>query len=111
MAMLPIYDVARSFDSASLTASYQDVGAVMGSPVFGFVIYNNSDVAVQISFDDGDTDGPIIPPNSTFGDNRDNWDGRTENSRYCLPTNAQIQIKQVTAAGTGSIYINVKRRS
>lgn len=109
MAMLPIYDPARSFDSASLTASYQDVGAVMGSPVYAFWIHNTSSVAVQISFNDGDTDGPIIAAGESFNDRRSNWDGRTADGRYCLPKGAQIQIKQVTAAGTGSIYVNIKR--
>lgn len=109
MARLPIYDPARTFDSASLTASYQDVGAVLGSAAYGFVIYNASNVAVQVSFDDGATNGPIIPADATFDDNRNTWDGRTEDGRYCLPEGAQIQVKQVTAPGTGSIYVNVKR--
>lgn len=111
MALLPIYDPARSFDSTTLTGSYQDFGAVIASQTYGFVIYNDSDVSVQISFDDGSTDGPIIPAGGSFGDDRDNWDGRTEDSRYCLPKNAQVQIQQVTGAGTsGNIILNVKRK-
>lgn len=110
MSKLPIYDAGRSFDSTSLTASYQDLGVVLGSPSYGFIIYNDSDVSVQLSFDDGVTDGPIIPAGGTFGDDRNNWDGRTEDGRFCLPSGSQIQVKQVTGAGTsGSIIANIKR--
>jgi len=110
MSKLPVYDAARTFDATNLTGSYQDVGAVTGSRVYGFMMYNTSDVDMQISFDDGTTNGPIIPAGGTFGDNRDNWDGSTDNSRYCLPPNAQIQVKQVTGAGTsGDLIVNLKR--
>ncbi len=106
---MPTYDPARSFDSASLTASYQDVGAVMASPVLGYIIYNDSTVAVQISFNDGSTDGPIIPAGGSFSDNRYVQYNNYSNAYYVLPTGAQIQIKQVTAAGTGSVYVNIAR--
>ncbi len=110
MARLPIYDPARSFDSTSLTGSYQDLGSVLESAAYGFVIFNDSDVSVQSSFDDGATNGPVIPAGGSFSDNRDNWDGRSEDSRYCLPGGAQVQVKQVTGAGTsGDIIFNVKR--
>lgn len=110
MSKLPTYDPARSFDATSLTGSYQDVGAVLASAAYGFIIYNTSDVDVQISFDDGSTNGPIIPAGGTFGDDREPWDGRTEDGRFCLPEGAQIQVKQVTGAGSdGDIIVNIKR--
>lgn len=110
MSKLPTYDPARTFDATSLTAIYQDVGSVLASAAYGFIIYNTADVDVQISFDDGTSDGPIIPAGGTFGDNRETWDGRTEDGRFSLPEAAQIQVKQVTAAGTvGDVIVNIKR--
>lgn len=111
MARISIYDPARTFDATSLTASYQDVGAVMASAVVGFAIYNTSDVDMQISVDDGVTDGPIIAAGGTFADNRYNQLSNSDQGSFVLPTNAQIQVKQVTGAGaSGDLIINVVRR-
>lgn len=111
MSKLCIYDSARTFDATTLSASYQDVGAVMGSSVYGFMMYNTSDVDVQISFDDGTSDGPIIPAGGSFSDDRNPWDGRTEDGRFCIAEGAQIQVKQVTGAATyGDLIVNIKRQ-
>lgn len=108
----PTYDAARTFDATLLNASYQDVGAVMGSPALSFVIYNTSDVDVQLSFDDGVSDGPIVPTNGTYSDNIYNYHPNQEVGSFPLPKSAQIQVKQVTGAGTsGDIIINIARES
>lgn len=110
MALLPTFDPGRSFDMTGLTGTYQDVGAVMGSPVIGFVIYNTSNVDCQVSFDDGDTDGPIIPAGGTFDSSRFDQMMNLEDARYVIPSGAQIQVKQVTGAGSsGDLYINIVR--
>jgi len=110
MARLPIFDAARTFDATSLTASYQDVGAVMTTAVLGFVIYNTSDVDVQISFDDGTTNGPIIPASGSFNASRFEQMRNLEDASFMIAEGAQIQVKQVTGAGTsGDIIINIVR--
>jgi len=110
MQLLPIFDAGRSFDATSLTASYQDVGAVMASPVYGFAIYNTSDVDVQVSFDDGTSDGPIVPAGGVFEYSRLNQVPNSELASFMIPTGTQIQVKQVTGAGAdGDLIINIVR--
>lgn len=110
MARLPTFDPARTFDMTGLSGSYQDVGAVMASAVLGFVIYNTSDVDCQVSFNDGTTNGPIIPAGGTFDSSRFNPKGRSEDASYMLPDGAQIQVKQVTGAGaSGDLIVNIVR--
>lgn len=110
MSNAPLRDPCRTFDSASLTGSYQDVGAVMASPVIGMVIYNTSDVAIQLSFDDGTTSGPIIPSGATWSESAYSQANGVKTGDVIIKSGAQIQVKQVTAAGTGSIYVNIIRR-
>ena len=110
MARLPTFDPARTFDATGLTGSYQDVGAVMASPVLGFVIYNTSDVDMQVSFDDGSTNGPIVPSGGTFDSSRFNQMRNLETASYMIPNAAQIQVKQVTGAGgSGNLIVNIVR--
>lgn len=111
MSRLPTYDPARTFDATSLSGSYQDVGAVMGSAVYGFTIYNTSDVDCQISFDDGTTNGPIVPAGGSFSDSVYNHPFRSEDASYVIASGAQIQVKQVSGAGSsGDIYVNIMRK-
>ena len=108
MARLLDHEAARTFAATSLSASYQDVGGVMTKPVLGFVIYNTSDVDAQISFDDGTTNGPIVPAGGTFDSNRVPQRDNVEEGMWALPVNAQVQVKQVTGAGaSGNIILNV----
>ena len=110
MSKLPTYDPARTLATTGLTGSYQDVGAVMGSAVLGYAMYNTSDVDVQISFDDGTTNGPIIPAGGTFTDNRYNQMARSDEASYVIASGAQIQVKQVTGAGaSGNLIVNIIR--
>ena len=110
MARLPTFDPARTFAMTGLTGSYQDVGGVMGSAVVGFIMYNTSDVDCQISFDDGTTNGPIIPSGGTLDSSRFNQLYRKEDSSYVIANGAQIQVKQVTGAGaSGNLIVNIVR--
>jgi hypothetical protein len=111
MSQIPTYDAARTFDATSLTGSYQDVGAVMASPVAGHAMYNTSDVDIQLSFDDGVNDGPIIPAGGTFTDNRYSQLHGSGQGSYVIASGAQIQVKQVTGAGTtGNLIVNIIRK-
>lgn len=110
MARLPVFDPARTFDATSLSGSYQDVGGVMASGVIGFTIYNTSDADAQVSFNDGSTNGPIIPAASSFSSERFEQLKNKETGTYVIPEGAQIQVKQVTGAGTGGdIIVNIIR--
>lgn len=110
MSRLPTFDPARTFDMTGLSGSYQDVGVVMASAVVGFVMYNTSDVDCQLSFDDGTTDTIIIPAGGTFSSSRFSQITNQENITYLIAEGAQIQVKQITGAGTtGDLYINIVR--
>lgn len=93
-----------------LNATYQDVGTPMASRVLGFVIYNTSNVDAQVSFDDGATNGPIVPAGGTLGTARFPQAAQLDDARYMLPEGAQIQVKQVTGAGaSGNLIVNIVR--
>lgn len=110
MGYLPIYDPARTFAATGLTGSYQDVGAIMGSAVIGFAIYNTSNVDMQLSFNDGATNGPIVPAGGAFSDNRYAQIANVGDDRYVIASGAQIQVKQVTGAGaSGNLIVNIIR--
>lgn len=110
MTKLTTFDPGRSFDMTGLSGTYQDVGGVMGSAVVGYVIYNTSDVDGQVTFDDGTTNGPFVPAGGSLAWSRLSQVGRSELGSYGLPEGAQIQVKQVTGAGTGGdLFINIER--
>lgn len=111
MARLPVFDAARTFDMTTLTGTYQNLGSVIQTPTYGFVFYNTSDVAAQVTFDGGVTDGPILPAGSTFDASRFNQLSNVEDATFMLPDSSQVQVKQVTGAGTaGELILNVARR-
>lgn len=97
----------RTFDSASLTANFQNIGAVVDFAVSKAAIINTSDVDVLIT--DQSTDDDIrVPANSTVnvGEGISSY-GQQRSTGIVFHANTQLQIKQVTAAGTGTIVINL----
>lgn len=98
----------RTFDSASLTSSPQSVGAVVPFIVTKAVIINKSDVDVLIG--DGSSDDDIrVPTGKTVSiDEGHNVQGTNRTTDDCVfYENVQLDITQVTAAGTGTITINL----
>jgi len=97
----------RTFDAASLTANYQNIGAVIPFPVLKIAIINTSDVDVLIG-DMSSEEDIRIPANSTMniGEGFGNY-GSYSSLKVVFTNNAQLQIKQVTAAGTGTIIMNL----
>lgn len=111
MAKLPKWDAGVVFDATSLTGSYQDVGSALTSPALGFVFYNTSDVDVRLSFDDGATDGPVVPASGSFSSSPFSQDEHVHNGTHMLESGAQVQVKQVTGAGTsGNLIMNIARQ-
>ena len=96
-APLPI----MSFDTASLSGSYQTVGSpITNSPVL-IKFVNNSNVLVTVSWD-GVHDHDVLPATSfalyDIGSNKEN----PENGLY-IPAQTQYYVKG--SAGTGLFYI------
>lgn len=97
----------RTFDSSSLTGSFQNVGAVIPFATTKAALINTSNVNVYIT--DGSSEENIeIPANGTvnIGEGIDIKSGRSQTHVIFL-NNSQLQIKQVTGSGTGKIILNL----
>ena len=93
----------REFDSASLTGTYQNMGAVISGPAIGVQAVNNSDVEAYIT--DGFSEYRVPPGVISLGQ-IEPFNTRTS-GKYHAAKGTQYQIKQVTAAGTGGIWLHV----
>lgn len=97
----------KEFNAASLTGSYQNLGSALGAPCYRVVLSNESDVGVYISTDGSSDDirlspGQILP--LTYFSKHNNYN----EGSYVFKKGTQLQIKQVTAAGTGTIIVNIQ---
>lgn len=94
-------DALRSFASASMTGSYQQVGTALSHPIRLLKMVNNSNQDITVSFD-GSTDNDYIPANSfalyDMTTNRTN-----EGAYFAFQIGTKIYVKGT--AGTGSFYI------
>jgi hypothetical protein len=94
------------FDSASLTGTFQDLGAVVDFPVLKISIVNSSDVACLIT--DGSSEDDIeVPSSSTLNVGEGIVNPQGSSLKYIFSANTQLQIKQKTAAGTGNITVMI----
>lgn len=97
----------RTFDTSTLTANFQDLGAVIPFAVSKGALINPSDVDVLIT-DGSDQDDIRVPANGTVnvGELVSSY-GQQRSTGVLFPANTQLQIKQVTAAGTGTVILNL----
>lgn len=96
----------RTFDSASLTGSPQNVGAVIPFVTLALTIFNNSDVDVLIG--DGSTEDDFrVPAGGTFslGEALTSHGYSELTNKIIFNNQTQLDITQVTAPGTGTITI------
>lgn len=94
----------KEFDAASLTGSYQNFGAALSNAAIKIQFINASDVDVYVT--DGTSVWRVAAEGTvTFDEQfmRNDHQG----SRIHVADQGQLQIKQVTAAGTGSIWAHV----
>lgn len=95
----------RTFDTGSLTANFQDVGAVIDFPVSKVAITNTSSVGVYIT--DGSSEDDIeVPGGGTISIGEGLSQDRGTSTKYIFSANTQLQVKQVTASGAGKLVIN-----
>jgi hypothetical protein len=94
----------RTFDLSGLTGSPQNVGASIDFAVTQASITNPSTVEILIS--DGSAEDDIrVPAGATINISRQ--PGENANSaRDLFDAGSQLQVTQVTAAGTGTLVIN-----
>lgn len=98
----------KEFNAASLTGSYQNLGTALSNPAYQVTISNESDVGVYISTDGGSTNDIRLSAGQIllltyYSRHNDDTKGA-----YVLKKSTQLKIKQVTAAGTGAIIVNVQ---
>lgn len=94
------WETLRSIDSATLTGSYQAVGAPLVHPSYICKMVNNSTVLVTVSVD-GATDIDVAPGNSFWL--YDEGKGSPLGFQPALPQGTQIYVKG--SAGVGLIYL------
>lgn len=99
------------FNATSLTGSYQDFGAVLTYPAIKIVLFNTSDVDAYISRD-GTNNYMRIPAYGTLTLDESTLYFRGCDQEYYFPKGTQLEIKQVTGAGTtGAIIAHIVERS
>lgn len=96
----------KEFNAASLSGSFQDLGTVLGAPCYYAVLTNASDVGVYISIDGTNNTFRLSPSQSltlySYTRHTDYND-----ASYVFKSGTQLEIKQVTAAGTGAIIVTI----
>jgi hypothetical protein len=96
----------KVFNAASLSGSFQNLGAVLANPCYQAVLSNESDVGVIITTD-GSTSQIQLSPGQILPLSYYSRHNTLTEGAYVLKKGTQLQIKQVTAAGTGSIIVNI----
>lgn len=95
----------RTFDTASLTANFQNIGSVIPFPVSKISFVNTSTVAILIT-DGKDEEDIELAPGSTLSIGEGLYQEQNLSTKYIFVKNTQLQVKQVTAAGAGKLIIN-----
>ena len=96
----------KEFNAASLNGSFQNLGTVLSNPCYEAVISNESDVGVYIT-SDGTTNQIRLSPGQILPLSYYSRHNTLTEGAYVFKKGTQLQIKQVTAPGTGAIIVNV----
>jgi len=105
MALFTYFEL-KEFDSASLTGSFQNFGSALSRPCYECEITNASDVDVYITTD-GSTNELRIAAGTTLDiTGATKFNSMTEGV-VLFKQGTQLQIRQVTGAGSGSIFSNI----
>jgi hypothetical protein len=97
------WETLRTFDTSTLTGSYQTIGLPLVWPSYILKMVNNSNVLVTVSID-GATDIDVLPSNSFFL-----YDEATSVNPFpeAVPKGTQFFIKGGTP-GVGLIYLTTQ---
>jgi len=94
------------FSAASLTGSLQNFGTTLDNTALKVSFVNNSDVGCIIQTADSNF-VVELEPTSTLTLDEVYMKNTNQDAKYYLPKGAQLQIIQVTAAGTGNIIAHI----
>lgn len=105
MALFTYFEL-KEFNSASLTGSFQNFGSALSRPCYECEITNDSDVDVYISTDGSTNELRIAAATTLDMSGSTRYNTQTEGV-ILFKQGTQLQIRQVTAAGTGAIFANI----
>jgi hypothetical protein len=94
------------FNSASLTGSLQNFGTTLDNTALKVSFTNNSSVGCIIQTSDSNF-VVELEPSSTLTFDEVYMKNNKQDAKYYLPKGAQLQIIQVTGAGSGNIIAHI----
>lgn len=100
----------KEFDATSLSGSYQNFGSTLSNPAVKIQFYNTSDVDCYIS-KDGTNDTFRIPANGALTFDENTVVANADSPEYYLAEGTQLEVKQVSGAGSdGDIIAHIITR-
>lgn len=96
------FDAIRSIGEASITASYQPLGPLLGHMMRLLHFINGTNGDMMISFDGVTDNAAVLAGTFALYDLTSNED-HNESFRY--EKNTQLYIKYITAPSTGTFYV------
>lgn len=96
----------KEFNAASLSGVFQNLGTALTNPCYEAVISNESDVGCYISID-GTTNTFRLSPGQILPVKNYSRHFTNTEAAIVFTKGTQLRIKQVTAAGTGAIIVNI----
>jgi len=94
----------KEFDSSTLTANNQNFGSALEGVGIKVQFINPSDVDVYIT--DGSSNWRVFAGGTVTFDEQ-TQDDQQQGSRFHLSKGAQLQIRQVTGSGTGTVVAHI----
>jgi len=105
MAQQVKFDTLRSLAFGSISGAYAAVGSATTQTARLICITNTCDTDMFISTDG--TNNMLIVPHGSFKLFDLNTNRLLLDQQFVLPINTQFYVKQVTAPGSGTVYIEI----
>lgn len=96
----------KEFNAASLNGTFQNLGSALSNAARYVHIWNTSDVDVYITAN-GTTNDFRVPSNGDLPIPSYTQHNTLNEASFVFKKGTQLQIKQVTAAGTGVIIVHI----
>lgn len=96
----------KEFDTATLTANYQNLGSALLNACKHATIMNNTSVDVYVTTNGTTNDFRIPAGKELVIPSYDQHNTRNDGS-YVFKKGTQLKVKQVTAAAAGSVVVHI----
>lgn len=104
LGVIARFEPIRQIAAASVLVTYVAVGTQLLNACRQYTIYNGTNALLMFSFD-GINDHFVVP--SLGGVINDLTSNKTIDEGLSVPKNAQLWVKQIGVATTGSVYFTV----